>query len=118
MSVMEDLVRVIDLLIPRACPEMPTGPVSLIKGEQRVYIALYGALPPHWTDQRCLEWECVREDAVMIRWRHGSTDKERATARRWLSRHGMDDTGRPEVWDTLVEPAADHQEMPAMALAG
>ncbi|WP_043242579.1 hypothetical protein [Streptomyces violaceusniger] len=117
----DDLVRVIDLLIPGACPPMPTGPVSLFKGEQRVYVAKYGALPPHWSDERCLEWECAREDAVMIRWRRGSTRNQRDAAYRWLLRHSLDDMGRPKVWDTPAEPAPETtvaRTVPAFALAG
>ncbi|MFD8340288.1 hypothetical protein ACFV42_48085 [Streptomyces solisilvae] len=117
MKMVGDLVRVIDLLIPGACPEMPTGPVSLSKGEQRAYIAKYGALPPHWSDEQCLKWECAREDAVMIRWRRGSTSNQREAARQWLARYHMDDTGRPKVWDARpAAPAA--QKLPTLTLAG
>jgi hypothetical protein len=121
MTKRDDLVRVIDLLIPGACPELPTGPASLLKGEQRAYITTRGALPPHWGEDRRLEWECAREDAVMIRWRNGSTPTQRATAYRWLRRHGLDDRGRPKVWQTpALEPITEPgtQNLAPLALAG
>jgi len=100
MKATEEPVRVIDMLIPGACPEMPIGS-EILPEDQRgsEYIATYGALPPNWAEPQLARWECSRERAVIIFQRPGITQNERDTARRWLHRYGMDNKGRPKVWD-------------------
>jgi len=87
-----------DLLIPHACPALTTGPHSLVKGHQGPYVARNGALPPHWGEDRRATFESARDDAVMIMHRRGAPQKDRDNARLWLSRHGLDYRGRPQVW--------------------
>lgn len=104
-------MSIMDLLIPHACPPVPTGPPSLVKGHQGPYIARHGALPPHWGEGRREQFEAHRDDAVMIMHRHGATKNQRENARVWLGRYALDLRGRPLAWNRA---AAD---VNALALA-
>lgn len=87
-----------NLLVADACPELPTGPHSLIKGNQGPYIARHGALPPHWGEARREQFEAARDDAVLLAHRDGATKTEYERARAWLNRYALDLRGRPRAW--------------------
>lgn len=87
---------IMHLLFPGACPEMPTGPpMDTGDPQETEYIARHGALPPHWGEGRREEFECARDDAVMLIHRPRATRQQRDSARLWLRRHNLDHRGRP-----------------------